>query len=88
MPIRPTPPGLLISSQPVLHCCETWQVIAARGEVLPNRPQESETWTAIAAMRHASAGPPDLRLGQVVRMLPTASGGLMPRVVKRGGLRG
>ena len=50
MPHRPSPPSLVTSTEPFLHCCETWHVLAARGEWLPNRPKEPATWDAIGGM--------------------------------------
>lgn len=48
---RHTPASLLTSTEPILHCCETWHVLAAGGRVLPNRPKQQETWDALAALR-------------------------------------
>lgn len=62
---RPTPQTTPTSTQPFLHCCETWRVLAAEGRVIANRPQQPETWGAIAAMQRDLLGPMEERYGLV-----------------------
>ena len=48
---RPKPPGPFTSTRPLLHCCETWHVRSGQGQVIPNLPNQRETWAAIALLR-------------------------------------
>lgn len=57
MPIRPSPPSLITSTEPFLHCCETWHVLAAAGHILPNRPKQQGTWNAIEGMQRDLLAP-------------------------------
>lgn len=65
MAVRPSPHSLVTSTQPFLHCCETWHVLAALGERLPNRPKEQATWDAIASMQRELLAPLEARYGIV-----------------------
>lgn len=64
-PIRPTPPDVITSTTPILHCCETWQVRARAGAVIPNRPEQSETWNAIEQLQRQLLRPLEERFGLV-----------------------
>lgn len=65
MTIRPSPPSLVTSTQPFLHCCETWHVRAANGEVIQNRPTQQATWNAIEGMQRDLLTPLEERFGLV-----------------------
>jgi len=60
MPVR-----ILTSSEPLLHCCDTWHVLAAAGTVLPNRPVQPETWAAIRKMQQELLRPLEEHFGLI-----------------------
>jgi len=66
METRPTPPELFTSASPMLHCCETWHVLARSGRVIANRPQQPETWASMASMQAVLLRPLEERYGAVV----------------------
>jgi hypothetical protein len=83
MDVRPTPPSLQTSTQPFLHCCETWHVLAAAGDRIENRPQQPETWDAIAGMQRDLLGPLEERYGVVVLTYGFAGPALIKAIKKR-----
>ena len=54
-----------VSAVPMLHCCDTWKQLAARGDVLPNWPMQPATWDAIHAMERELLGPLRATFGAV-----------------------
>src|SRR5262245_20465809 len=65
MRTRSTPPDLITSTEPFLHCCETWHVHAQAGTMIANRPKEPETWEAIRQMQSQLLAPLEERYGVV-----------------------
>lgn len=59
-------PGVPTSSTPILHCCDTWHALAGTGRVLANRPEETETWTAIEWMQTELLRPLEEEFGVVL----------------------
>lgn len=55
----------MTSTRPVLHCCETWHVLAAHGEPIENRPRESATWEAMARLTDELIHPLEEEFGVV-----------------------
>lgn len=66
MSVAPKLARPITSTEPFLHCCDTWHALAAEGTLLLNRPQQSETWEAIRAMQHQLLGPLEEQFGVVV----------------------
>jgi hypothetical protein len=62
---RSTPADLITSTEPFLHCCETWHVLAKAGTILSNRPKEPETWEAIRQMQSQLLAPLEEHYGVV-----------------------
>ena len=83
MPIRPSPPSLITSTQPFLHCCETWHVHAARGEVIQNWPTQQGTWNAIEGMQRDLLTPLEERFGLVTLTYGFAGPELVKAIKKR-----
>jgi len=83
MDYRPTPPSLQTSTQPLLHCCETWHVLAAAGERIENHPEKQETWDAIAGMQRDLLAPLEERYGVVVLTYGFAGRELVKAITKR-----
>lgn len=83
MPIRPSPPSLITSTQPFLHCCETWHVLAAKGEILVNRPKQQATWEAITAMQRDLLTSLEERYGVVTLTYGFAGPALVKAIEKR-----
>ena len=83
MTIRPSPPSLMTSTQPFLHCCETWHVLAADGRRIPNRPKQQATWDAIAGMQRDLLTPLEERYGVVTLTYGFAGPELVKAVMKR-----
>ena len=81
--IRPTPPSLITSTEPFLHCCETWHVLAARGEFIQNQPKQEATWEAIAGMQRDLLKPLEERYGLVSLTYGFAGPQLVKAIVKR-----
>ena len=79
---RPTPPSLVTSTQPFLHCCETWHVLAAAGTRIENRPKEPATWAAIAGMQRDLLAPLEERYG-VVTLTYGFAGPELVKAIKR-----
>ena len=71
------------STRPLLHCCETWKVLASRGEVLANRPEQPETWAAMEAMDRFLLRPLEDRYGVVTLTYGFAGRELVKAVEKR-----
>jgi len=57
------PTRALTTSQPILHCCDTWHVLGAAGTILPNRPAQKETWDAILKLYEVLLHPLEARFG-------------------------
>lgn len=67
-----SPRTSLTSTRPLLHCCETWQVLASKDEFLTNRPEQPETWEAMAGLdRH------------LLQLIEKEGGRLIPRVTRK-----
>jgi len=71
------------STQPFLHCCDTWHALAAQGERIPNRPVQQETWDAIAGMQRDLLTPLEERYGVVVLTYGFAGPELVKAIRKR-----
>jgi hypothetical protein len=76
-------PRVLTSTQPFLHCCDTWRALAAEGTLLPNRPEQEETWQAIKAMQRALLDPIERQFGVVVLTYGFAGRELVKAVRRR-----
>ena len=63
----------------LLHCCDTWQKLAAEGHVLANQPQQTETWEALRQIQEKLLFPLEQRYGQV----DLSYGFAGPELVKR-----
>ncbi len=83
MDTRPTPPSLRTSTQPFLHCCETWHVLAADGRRIENRPRQPETWDAIAGMQRDLLTPLEEKYGVVELTYGFAGPELVKAIKKR-----
>lgn len=81
--IRLTPAEYLTSTEPFLHCCETWQVLAAQGEMLKNRPVQRETWKAMEAMQRELLMPLEERYGVITLTYGFAGPELIKAIQKR-----
>ena len=73
----------MTSSQPILHCCDTWHVLAASGTVLPNRPTQPETWAAMRSMQEDLLRPIEEKFGVVVLTYGFAGPELVKAIKKR-----
>jgi hypothetical protein len=95
--IRPTPSELVNSTTPILHCCETWHVLASAGRVIANRPEQPETWAAIERMETDLLRPLEKHFGvvaltygfagrELVKEVETraAEGGWLPNISPKG----
>ena len=82
---RPSPQTALASTRTLLHCCETWQVLAARNQLLQNRPQQPETWHAIEQLDRELIQPLESRYGIVILTYGFAGRELTKAVEKRAG---
>jgi hypothetical protein len=59
------PSRTLTSSEPLLHCCDTWHALAAAGTILANRPTQPETWAAIKSMQDELLRPLEEHFGMI-----------------------
>jgi hypothetical protein len=59
-------PGVLTSSTPILHCCDTWHALARSGRLLQNRPEQAETSTAIEWLQSELLRPIEDEFGLVL----------------------
>lgn len=73
----------LTSTRPLLHCCETWHVLATAGEVLTNRPEQPDTWHAMAELDRHLLQPLEERYGVVTLTYGFAGRELVKAVEKR-----
>lgn len=80
---RPSAHTTVTSTHPLLHCCETWQVLAARNQLLQNRPQQAETWHAIEQLDRELLQPLESRYGIVTLTYGFAGRELTKAVEKR-----
>lgn len=90
----PSPP---VSSEPILHCCETWHMLAREGRMLENRPEQLQTWAAIECLQNELLRPLEEEFGvvlltygfagrELVRAVQerAAAGGWLPNVAPDG----
>lgn len=82
-PARTLSKNAVCSTRPLLHCCETWQVLAARGELLRNLPQQDQTWRAMERLGQELLRPLESRFGIVVLTYGFAGRELINAVAKR-----
>jgi len=73
----------MTTSQPILHCCDTWQALAAAGTILPNRPKQPETWDAIRGMQEDLLRPLEEHFGVVEISYGFAGSELVKAIKKR-----
>ncbi len=83
MQTQPTPDALSTSTNPMLHCCDTWHFLAGKGQVLPNLPKEPATWAAIASMDHELLRPLREKFGAVVLTYGFAGPELVKAILAR-----
>lgn len=50
---------------PLLYCCDTWQKLTAEGYILPNEPQQPQTWAALQQLQEKLLLPLEQRYGRV-----------------------
>ena len=50
----------------LFHCCDTWHVLAAAGTVIPNPPEQPETWAALRRIRDELLEPIEQQFGLVI----------------------
>ena len=80
---RPTPPHILPSTRPILHCCETWHVLAGDGKVIANMPKQPATWEAIQRMEEVLLAPLEREFGSVILTYGFAGPELVKAIEKR-----
>lgn len=73
----------LTSSQPLLHCCDTWHALAAAGTILANRPEQPETWAAMKSMQEDLLRPLEQKFGVVEITYGFADPDLVKAIKKR-----
>jgi hypothetical protein len=73
----------MTSTQPLLHCCDTWHVLAAAGAMIPNRPEQPETWAALRRIRDELLEPIEKRFGLAIVTYGFAGPELVRAVEKR-----
>ena len=83
MGIRPTPASFLTSTEPLLHCCETWHVLSAKGEVIRNQPVQKATWDAMAAIQRELLVPLEKEYGLVTVTYGFSGSQLVKAIEKR-----
>lgn len=83
MKMPETPPQVVTSSTPVLHCCETWHALAREGLVLENRPEQLQTWAAIDCLQNELLRPLEEEFGLVQLTYGFAGADLLKAVKER-----
>jgi len=83
MPTVTRPARSMTTTEPLLHCCDTWHALASAGTLLPNRPLQPETWEAMRRLQDDLLRPLEEHFGVVEITYGFAGPDLVKAIRKR-----